>query len=486
MALIVRLKVGQPEKRKWASALPFLSSFGLHVGVVALLMSPIQFPGSGESFRLSRREATALAATPRSRIIWLRKGERFPTLNSGDQGALKLPWAPQRTRQVVFTSPKRAAEMKQFVFSELPKIEQQKPMPSPNLLSLATAMPAAPPPPPKPERRQFRAPESQQRKPAAAVELAESTALTAAPVPGQIPVLPSALSPSAARLPRPPARKFILPSGGQPGAGGGTGWMLDDAQALAQASQQGSAAGGTGTVTLAILSANPTGTAPPPGPFGNRPDAIQLGGDPGGSRSGGEGGGGGPTVPGLTIRGENGAAARAALPAAPEPRASAMAAAIPTRPGPLPPPVSTPTVSVPQWPNARRVPRTVETAFPDRPVYVTVLKPPGGSPDWILWFSDTTPSAPGVRVFMRPPVPRQLEWAARSEPLAALQETIWLRARLTKDGVLTAILPGDGREAESVAAAARMLGQSLFSPAVKNGVAVDSDVLFEIPLRRGR
>jgi hypothetical protein len=125
----------------------------------------------------------------------------------------------------------------------------------------------------------------------------------------------------------------------------------------------------------------------------------------------------------------------------------------------------------------------VEESFPDRPVYVTVFRPPGGLPDWILWFSDTLPASPGVRVFMRPPVPRQMEWESRPEP-AAGAETIWLKAKLTKEGVLSSISPSEKKDQQTVATIAKSLEQWLFSPAVRNGVVVEADVLIELTLKR--
>ena len=301
----------------------------------------------------------------------------------------------------------------------------------------------------------------------------------------QIPIPPPLLVENNPKLPRPPTKQFVLPSDTGSKAGGGKQALIEAQPLLETGAQSTGVGGGTGTVTLAILSANPSNTAPPPVGVGNRADAVQVGGVPGGVKNGGEGGGGNSAVPGLTVRGESGGV-RSSLATATSPNPASATAAIPTRPAPLPPPTSTPTVSIPQWPNARRVPKTVEASFPDRPVYVTVLRPPSGLPDWVLWFSDTMQSTPGVRVFMRPPVPRQMEWGARVDATASWPEPLWLKARLTKDGNLTGLVFSEGTAREAIESVSLTMGRWLFSPAVRNGVAVETDVLMEISLKRSR
>lgn len=480
MAVVLALKVNPPEKKHWTAVWSYLLSLAIHSGMAAVILSPFQIPGDKPLRGSDRWDPSNPESISRRKVIWLRKGERFPLLDSGDRRVLRLPHSRERSKQVAFTTPKRAADKKQFIFTELPRIEPQREIPSPNLVSLAPGQ-VAPPPPPKRELRKFQAPEEPLRNAMKLLELAESLPATATEAQSQVPVVPSAIALANPKLPRPPARQFVLPSSGGPRQGAEKQWMIDSAPALEGPLQPGLTGGGTASATLAILSPNPADTGPPPGPLGNRADAVQLGGVPGGSKSGGEGGGTGSTVPGLTIRGENGGNRPTMMAAAPKPMPASTVT--PTRSTPLPPPVSTTTVSVPQWPNARRVPRAVEAVFPDRPVYVTVLRPPGGLPDWILWFSDTLPASPGVRVFMRPPVPRQMEWEPRPELAAAPAETIWLKARLTKEGILSSISSSERKDRQTVATIAKSLGQWLFSPAVRNGVVVEADVLIEMTLK---
>lgn len=481
MAFVVALRVKPPATRNWTTLWSYSLSLALHSVVAALLLSPLPIPGDGSARRHHPLDPPRPESLSKRRVIWLKKGERFPLLDSGDKRVLKLPHSRERSQQIAFTTPKRAADKKQFIFTELPKIEPQREIPSPNLVSLA-AGPAAPPPPPKRELRQFQAPKERPRDPMKPLEFAESLPAAAMQAQSQIPVTPTAIALANPKLPRPPAKRFVLPSGGGPRQGAEKPSLIDTAPALEASLQPGLIGGGTATATLAILSPNPADAGPPQGPLGNRADAVQLGGVPGGSKSGGEGGGTGSTVPGLTIRGENGGNRPTMMAAAPKPMPAS--AVTPTRPTPLPPPVSTPTVSVPQWPNARRVPRAVEEVFLNRPVYVTVFRPPGGLPDWVLWFGETVPAAPGVRVFMRPPVPRQMGWETHPEPAAAGAERIWLKARLTKEGTLSSIVPGERTDQQAVAAISKSLEQWLFSPAVKNGVAIEADVLIEATLKR--
>lgn len=475
--MVVRIMFA-PAPESWLRGLSFATSLTLHCAVVALVAT---MSSSTTAHQIPPEAESQTVIEKKYRIIWFLKGERLPVIDSGESRTVRLPAAPTPTKHVIFTSPKREPNHKQFILTDPPRIANQPEIPSPNLISLA-APPSRPAPlPPRPEPKHFQPPESKRKLPGSPAEIPIPE--LAATSKAQLPLPPAVDSAAIPKLTRPPALKFIPPAGG--GSRGASGQQaLIDAPPTLSANGRGSGIG-SDAKTLAIISATPASLPPPPTPHGKRDDSVQIGGTPGGLPNG-EGGTGGAAIPGLTVRGgENRANGGAAVPASPPPPTAAAATATPTRLSPLPPPISTPAVSVPQWPNARRVPPTVDAAFPDRPVYTTVLSAPSGLPDWVLWFSESTPTAPGVRVFMRPPVPRQMAWADTPNLLPGGLQKIWVKGHLTREGIMVSISVDQGGSSAAVAIA-QILGRWLFLPAVRNGQAIDADVLLEMILSRNR
>jgi hypothetical protein len=472
--------------RGWSPFVSFLASLALHAGGLTLaLMVPssvFQDPSVNLRLELAKRERPE----KRQIIIWFRKGERLPLVDSGEAHEVKLPEARMEKRETIFTNPKPDAPKKQFIFTELPKVAVQPELPSPNVVSFAA--PSVPVlPPPKPALKKYKAPPAQPRVPAPVVDLAEGIPAEGPAAKLEIPVSTPVVSAIDPKLMRAPAKKFVLPGGEDAGTGGAQKPVMDAPAGPTEGAGANGANAGTGTVTMAIISRFPTNMPQPPEVRGNRPDAIQIGGVPGGVKGGGEGGRGGAAIPGLTVRGDRNGETPAAAAEAPAASAKAGngAGAVPTRPPALPP-AAPMTVSVPQWPNSRRVPATVEAVFRDRPVFATVLTPPNGYPDWVLWFGDTGPAAPGVRLFMRPPVPRQLSWATGSDLGSGWPDRAWVKARLTREGTLTAITVSEGGQPGAAATIAQILGRWLFSPAIRNGEIIDADVLLEVSFGRPR
>ena len=464
----------------------FLLSVALHVGCVAILLALGGPPDKQRVAVVSAVVSLRDKSAESSRVFWFRRSEQLPPVNSGERKTAVMPTSRPNPKQIVFTTPRARTPQKQFIFLEAPTVAQQPPIQSPNLLllagpSLAATLPQAVPPPVK----RFKPPEQTPPARSAPVDMTEGMPEVARSTQLEFPLPAPSVAVTDPKLPRPPAKKFTPPSGGGRATATEQGALLDPPPPLVQGSGLPGQATGSDRITLAVISANPSTMALPPSPKGNRTDTVHLGGVSGGVKDGSGGGEEGATVPGLTIR---------KVAKKEEPRTGAMTvsdsdsssanAAVPTRPTTPPPFVNTPTVSVPQWPNARRIPAIVEAAFPDRPVFATVVTVPGGGmPDWVLWFGEMVPSAPGTRVFMRPPVPMQLHWTASSR---GWPEKLWVRAHLTRDGSLSSITISPSGDAETDAAVAQSLSRWRFSPAVRNGVVVDSDVFLEMTFRHAR
>ncbi|MEO8657487.1 MAG: hypothetical protein ABI693_03415 [Bryobacteraceae bacterium] len=403
------------------------------------------------------------------RIIWFVKGERFPVVDSGETRQVKLPKADVKTDQVAFTETARPEARKQFIHTDIPLPAPPPVVPSMNVISIAAPRLSSPPRVPPPEAKRFQAPESKASPLPARADL---------PLP-EIPTAPAVQSPALMandsvlnpKLTRPPGQKFTPPPGG-------TGASNQSEFAPPPELPTSSDGIGVGTKNLAILSATPASQSPPPMLAGERRDAVQIGGIPGGPPGGTTGGGGGPAVPGLTIRGGHGPAAPTANAPTPPTLSPVSPNSIPSRTTAPIAPLNTQTVCVPQWPNARRVPPVVDMAFRDRPVCTTVLSPPNGLPNWVLWYSDATPVSPGTRVFMRPPVPRQMVWANVPGTVPPTAARTWVRARLTKDGMMVSISVENNEV--SAAAISESLARWVFSPAIRNGQAIEADVLLEV------
>ncbi len=501
----------------------FAVSLSLHAGIFAFLwwMPPLP-PGLRGSPPKARVAAEIKPLLRSPRIIWVRPNQRLPDISPREAASAKPDSGPRKNALYLRAKPESAKFKDQFIFTSQPKIEVQQPLPSPNLVMTEVA-PPPPPPAPKPERRKFVPPPQRvaEGKPEAlaAPEISVSQQLEAQPpknlfgelkrlprapvkkftaVPKgpvasrQEPLLdaPTGIEPVAGmpggaaqgapfgevtNLPKAPAKKFTaLP--GRPGTGGGASLLEVPTGVEGGTGPPGGAPqGAPGPVTAVILSANPVASGEVVLPEGNRPAELSAGSGGGGGAGSAEGGG--VVVPGLSLRGGGGAgAAGASTERLPAP----AAAATPTRPA-YRPRLDTPSVSIPQWPSARRVPVQVESVFVGRPVYSTVIPGVLSGQDWILWFGEAGGQSPaGRRVVMRPP-----RLSANSSPAEVLKAAgagrCWIRARLGKDGKLNSIEIAQGGTPE-LKELAKALQDWLWTPAIRNGEPVDVDVLLEMSL----
>ena len=274
----------------------------------------------------------------------------------------------------------------------------------------------------------------------------------------------------------PPPRPFTPPPSptfsGNGGGGGNGATALPPAPALPEA-------GSVETAALAIIGLNPVNVPQMPVPEGSRPARIVAGtAVPGATRP--ELGGRSPIkAPDISVEGSpaTSPATVIGIPLGGPQAESRAGLARVQMPEVLP---TTPHVSVPQWPSGRSLPAAVERHFQNRVVYMSVIPTLSGE-DWVVWFGETTATSLDARPLVRPPT---LVRSAGLPPVPSYRDhgtgNIRVVGMLHKDGRLDATreLAGPFLNREL----AEALHQWQFSPATRNGVAIDADAVIEIPV----
>lgn len=273
----------------------------------------------------------------------------------------------------------------------------------------------------------------------------------------------------------PPPRPFTpppSPTSGNGGGGGNGATALPAAPALPEA-------GSDETAALAIIGLNPVNVPQMPVPEGSRPARIVAGTPvPGATRP--ELGGRSPIkAPDVSVEGTPATSPATVIriplggPQA-EPHAGLARVQMPEV---LP---TTPHVSVAQWPSARSLPPAVERHFQNRVVYMSVIPTRSGE-DWVVWFGEITATSLDARPLVRPPT---VVRSAGLPPVPSYRDhgtgNIRVVGMLHKDGRLDATreLAGPSLNREL----AEALHEWQFSPAMRNGVAIDADAVIEIPV----
>jgi hypothetical protein len=130
----------------------------------------------------------------------------------------------------------------------------------------------------------------------------------------------------------------------------------------------------------------------------------------------------------------------------------------------------------------------VEARFQARVVYTLVVPIsdfPGYTGDWVLWFAERDSEADAAPP-MRAPMPvKKVEPVNHSWPTGegSVESRLQLAAIIRKDGRLEAVSVVRGSAPGVEKMAMEDLRYWQFSPASRNGVMVDVDVVIEIPLR---
>jgi TonB family protein len=146
-------------------------------------------------------------------------------------------------------------------------------------------------------------------------------------------------------------------------------------------------------------------------------------------------------------------------------------------------------LSVPLRPSTRTIPAAIDARFRGRNVYTTVIpieNLPAYTGDWILWFAEPE-AKPGETPLVRAPIPfRKVEPVTDPPPANQAGRRVQVAATLDKNGklkkvsVVTAPVPG---LAEAVMTDVTSWE---FKPATRNGVAVEVEVVIEIPFNGPR
>jgi Gram-negative bacterial TonB protein C-terminal len=152
------------------------------------------------------------------------------------------------------------------------------------------------------------------------------------------------------------------------------------------------------------------------------------------------------------------------------------------------PPYAT-TTSAPLRPSARTLPATIESVFQGRVVYTLVVPRPDLPEylgDWIVWFAVQGESADSVPQ-VRPPFPykKYEDQYSRAPNNQNSKEEGWVRLRavLGKDGKLESVNPMGRMDKGLSESAIQDVKTWEFRPATSNGVAVDVEMVLEIPVR---
>ncbi len=224
-----------------------------------------------------------------------------------------------------------------------------------------------------------------------------------------------------------------------------------------------------GTINAAILSTHPTLVSVAALPQGIRP--AEMSQAPAIGEPAFRGGPNASPVPGLVVLPQNQTAAPMSAPSRIEYEETRIAAVRST-------------LSAPLRPSSRTIPQTIESRFHGRVVYSMIIPMPRlpiYAGDWIMWFAERDPK-PGETPQMRAPLPvRKL--APASDQSAQPGGRAQLSATILKTGRVDSA-ESYGKAGLPVNSAAIADLQSWqFLPALRNGEAVDVEIIIEIPFR---
>jgi hypothetical protein len=370
---------------------------------------------------------------------------RVPDVNPVRKlGRAKQPQGAELSRQTIIASSPKPKSTQVLISVPVPKLQIPQDIPAP-LMVLQMAAVAPPPPPPEPPKpKQFVPPKPSQQTP----KLPMQTPVLDAT---QAPSLSSPLASSAPPVPRIALTQVAVP---QPKAPEAPTPKTGDAKA-----------------ELAVASLHPAESLDTPVPNGERQARFSKAPAQGEPASGEPNGRVALAVPDLTVRNP--------LPeTAPKIAVEEILYAERVRGVPVS------TLSVPLRPSSRMIPAAVDAQFKGRNVYTIVIpmeRIPEYTGDWILWFADRGSKA-GETPVMRAPVPlRKLAAVDQTPANLRTRERIQFSAILGKNGRLDRITILTRTTTAVQHAVFQDVTAWEFQPATSDGVAVDVDVMVEIP-----
>jgi len=420
---------------------------------ILVLLGEVQY-----SLPTEHREAIILPSH-NEKLVWYFSKNQLPEVASGEQVKAGKPKIElRRPGQVITTEVTEPEPGKQFIWQPPPKIAVNRETPSPNLLVFT-------PKPVRPVPRTFVPPPPTKVMPKPLQALPEPSPLMVAPaVPEPLPLTAAIPGPSK---PRP--RQFAPPVA--PGAAPST-VVLETAPNLPLQTQQPS---------IVVVGLDPALTSEIALPEGSR--ATHLSAGPESGTAGGEHTAA-MVVPGLNVHGNGTGSAVVVGPAPkiPEPyhEPSAVEWAR-TSTGKDSRRLARSMMSVALRPSARVIASWVETRFFDRPVYTTSYEVGAdASTEWVIWFAEQN-VRDGQYLTIRPPVPWS-QTAAAPEPPRPIGR-FEVAAVIDKNGQPTSVKVVKGGDQSVNEAAAKLLSEWTFLPALRNGEPISVDTLIELNFR---
>lgn len=487
---MIRIKVlrtgSSNEQQRFRFPLCMAASICLHAMIIFAAVAMPPMAGFG-------RQARELAIAPRPdevnkprRIIWLRRNDRLPEISPARGIPRKSPNRQRTDGLILRTDPPKPKHRDQYIRVDQPKTADQKLLQSPNVI-LTEAAPGSS----RRARKSFVPPPARAQAQSSGELIVQepqmnlSFAARAENLPKPDLQLP--------KLPKPPAKKYVPPADRARDATRTEQFALDTAPL--DALGEGLAAPGLpagqglvaplGPVTAVVISTTPSASTRFEQPEGDRAAKIGSGSPQSGSSGSRDGNGGtGLVVPGVTMGGGRGqAGAVVAARAGAGSTVSTSAAATPSVPPAYRPRLDTPSVSLPLRPSSRRVPQQVEAHFKNRIVYCTVLPGPSGLPDWTVWFGESVAAGSAQRTVMRPPITMKTNVTDSVRELAE-SDRVWITARLGTNGRISSVSMPPGTSPRLAAGLTAEMLAWLFTPAIRNGEAVEVELILEARLTR--
>jgi hypothetical protein len=475
----------------------FLTSLTVHAALVSLLFGVT----SGRPPRSTNRPLYETEIKPNEKkIVWYNFRETVPNLPATKKiGTAKNPQGKVVSPQIVIVTSKEATKSKQFIWQPTPQKKIEEEIKAPNLVAVKPAAPAPPEPktaeaprPPvespkitaepvkveetlaavKQPPRRFQ-PTPQQARPQIALQT--PTIVDAPPeasvLGGSLPGVSSTTF-SSSKI---PPKRYVPPNMSRSNTGTG-----DNAAKAGIITAPAPELSNTGNVNMAIVGLHPSDLPLPAIPEGTLPGRFSTAPKAGKASTGNL-----PIsasgIPNLVVEGGAKARSGSAEPAAPSiPKKTVLYRQVAT--GSIPS-----TLSAPLRPGNRRIPSVLEARFQGRNVYTMVLPAPnlpGYAGDWVLWFADRQVDLEST-VQMRAPLPyRKKVTEQGSEQSGNSVMRVQIAGFVGKDGRLNELTILKGGGPGSGDAFLEDLKTWEFTPATRNLVPVDVEVVIEIAFRR--
>jgi hypothetical protein len=449
-------------------------------------------PGYRENPSSKRPIYDELVRPEDHKIVWYNYRKVLPDVRAAVRvGTFPVPRARELSKNTLIATAPKAKSTQQFIWRPIPKVEIHRDLPAPNvILRAATAIPAPVPPPPEPkpqdrpksdgakaEQANLTPPtpdadvNKAQNNPSQPIEVPKPRKAFVPPPPSKqqsrlpVPVAENELPVPDANITGPPSTRLALPDGL------GTAAMSKGAPPPPNA-PPGPGNPGNAQADIAIAGLHPSDKLNAL-PDGARPGQFSRAPVVGEPASGAVGSG--LMVPDLTIREDHSNPADAPH-VTPNRKAVLYADKIQGIP------IST--LSVPLRPASRTIPGSIDARFRGRNVYTMVVPIENFAPyagDWILWFAERQ-TQPGDAPFVRAPVPlRKFESVEPVLPGARTELRVQMAAVIKRDGKIDGVALLRSLSPALEQAVLTDLAAWEFKPATRDGIAVDVDVVLEIP-----